>query len=180
MASSQQWLSWTQTQLTDYPFLHLPLCETPPEVTPQERWRWRDFFARGGTLFMDYCETLSSERERAWEAWALQIYRDAEWIPLRRSDVLSFSFYLLEKRMLLGSEGVPIRLLEQNDRYIMIFNRSPRLAWSNLAQSAVRVNNNRPDTELALRFYVNLGMYLLTGDYKSDQLHLPTILLRRK
>ena len=32
--------------------------------------------------------------------------------------------------------------------------------------------------ELAYRFGINLMMYALTGDYKSDQVHLPTIMER--
>jgi hypothetical protein len=32
--------------------------------------------------------------------------------------------------------------------------------------------------ELAYRFGINLVMYTLTGNYKSDQVHLPSILKR--
>ena len=32
--------------------------------------------------------------------------------------------------------------------------------------------------ELAYRFGINLVMYVLTGNYKSDQVHLPSILQR--
>jgi hypothetical protein len=32
--------------------------------------------------------------------------------------------------------------------------------------------------ELAYRFGVNVVMYVLTGNYKADQVHLPTILER--
>ena len=32
--------------------------------------------------------------------------------------------------------------------------------------------------EMALRFGINLVMYVLTGNYKSDQVHVPAILER--
>ena len=32
--------------------------------------------------------------------------------------------------------------------------------------------------ELAFRFGINLVMYVLTGNYKSDQVHLPSIIER--
>ena len=32
--------------------------------------------------------------------------------------------------------------------------------------------------EMAMRFGVNLVMYVLTGNYKSDQVHVPAILER--
>ena len=82
--------------------------------------------------------------------------------------------------MLLGDEGGPIRLLEQDGRFIMIWNRSKRYSWETMLRNQVQINPNPTEIETGLRFYVNLAMYLLTGDYKTDQLHLPTILLRRK
>jgi hypothetical protein len=42
------------------------------------------------------------------------------------------------------------------------------------------VDSNPPVDEVRLRLYVNLMMALLAGDYKSDHLHLPTILRRRR
>ena len=54
----------------------------------------------------------------------------------------------------------PGRSMDRADR------RSP---WSPAA-SAQR--------EMAMRFGVNLVMYVLTGNYKSDQVHVPAILER--
>ena len=35
-----------------------------------------------------------------------------------------------------------------------------------------------PQREMAMRFGINLVMYVLTGNYKSDQVHVPAILER--
>ena len=180
LGREQEFVRLSQSKLTEYPFLHFPLCEDPPNLDLQARWRWRDYFASGGTLFLDHCSTQTPAREQAWLEWSQELYPEANWETMSRSHVLSYSFYLLEKRMLLGNEGVPIRLLEQNDRFIMIWNRSERFAWQTLQRRPVSINPNPGEIETSLRFYVNLMMYLLAGDYKTDQLHLPTILLRRK
>ena len=89
-------------------------------------------------------------------------------------------FYLLDKRMTLGKEGTPISLLKQGGRVIIIHNNSQRWSWSSLKRSKVSETLNPPELEIHLRLYINIFMFLLTGDYKGDQLHLPTILLRRR
>src|SRR5271166_5277218 len=40
------------------------------------------------------------------------------------------------------------------------------------------VPGGEPQREMAMRFGVNLVMYVLTGNYKSDQVHVPAILER--
>jgi hypothetical protein len=40
------------------------------------------------------------------------------------------------------------------------------------------VPGGEPQREMALRFGVNLVMYVLTGNYKTDQVHVPAILER--
>ena len=40
------------------------------------------------------------------------------------------------------------------------------------------VPGGEPQREMAMRFGINLVMYVLTGNYKSDQVHVPAILER--
>ena len=138
------------------------------------------FFAGGGTLMLDHCFSQTTAIEKDWFRWSQSLFPKSSWETISRSHVLSYTFYLLEKKMLLGNDGVPIRLLDQDGRFIMLWNRSKRFSWETMMRNQVRINSNPTDIETGLRFYVNLLMYLLTGDYKTDQLHLPTILLRRK
>lgn len=180
MSPQQNWSDWLTFQLWETPFLHVPLCFSPPELTIKEKWRWRDFFAGGGTLMLDHCSSQTAAIEEAWVLWSKLLFPESSWETMSRSHVLSYSFYLLEKKMLLGNEGVPIRLLDHDGRFIMIWNRSKRFSWETMMSNQLRINPNPTEIETGLRFYVNLAMYLLTGDYKTDQLHLPTILLRRK
>ena len=60
MSPQQQWSDWLTFPLWEKPFLHVPLCFSPPELTIEEKWRWRDFFAGGGTLMLDHCSLQTS------------------------------------------------------------------------------------------------------------------------
>ena len=68
-----------------------------------------------------------------------------------------------------------------------ILRRARGLLWRALAVAillAALVNpslveeKRSPQREMAMRFGVNLVMYVLTGNYKSDQVHVPAILER--
>ena len=43
---------------------------------------------------------------------------------------------------------------------------------------ALLIPDDAEQRELAYRFGVNLVMYALTGNYKTDQVHVPTLLER--
>ncbi len=177
MHPEQQWISYDLPSFRQYPFLHLRMCDAPPPLSLEDKLHFRDFFNTGGTLYLDYCGQTFLE---AWKEWGKSIYPDIRWEELNSAHVLSHSFYLLEKRILLNQGHSSIYVLKNDGRFIMILNQSARFAWKTFRESSVSKAYNAPDDEMRLRFYINLMMYLLTGDYKSDQLHLPTILLRRK
>ena len=156
-----------------------------PEMNLESRFRWRDFIHSGGTLFMDSCpdsRTMEDQKafNQSWKDWGRSIFPGSGWSPLNRKHTLSFSFYLLEKRMLLQNEGSPFSMLELDGRVIFLHNQSPRWSWHTLKSSPVSAQLNPRNIEIHLRLYINLMMLFLSGDYKQDQLHLPTILLRRR
>ncbi|MBF0238005.1 MAG: DUF4159 domain-containing protein [SAR324 cluster bacterium] len=165
--------------LRKYPFLHLEMCREPPVLKLAEKFAWRDFFNSGGTLFLDACSG-SNPVISQWKQWGEQIFANSGWVPLNSSHTLSFSFYLLEKKMRYARGGNPVSVLENDGRFIIILNQSTAWNWNSFVASEVSPLLNEFPLELHLRFYVNLLMYLQTGNYKSDQLHLPTILLRRR
>ena len=126
--------------------------------------------------------TLEEQKtfNQSWKDWGRSIFPGTGWSPLNRKHTLSFSFYLLEKRMLLQNEGSPFSMLELDGRVILLHNQSPRWSWHTLKSSPVSAQLNPRNIEIHLRLYINLMMLFLSGDYKQDQLHLPTILLRRR
>ena len=174
----RQWVAYDPSALRNYPFLHWEMCGLPPPLSLEDTLHFRDFFNAGGTLYLDYCDGTTDYAE--WKAWGTLIYPDTKWEALQSAQVLAHSFYLLKKHLLLQGRQAGVFTLENDGRFIMILNQNPRLAWKAFEKSLVSKNYNTPLNEMRLRFYINLLMYLLTGSYKADQLHLPTILLRRK
>ena len=55
---------------------------------------------------------------------------------------------------------------------------APGRSTSRAARPFACVPGGEPQREMAMRFGVNLVMYVLTGNYKSDQVHVPAILER--
>ena len=180
----QRFVFFETERLSQYSFLHAEMCSQAMDMDLKKKLRWRDYFNNGGTLFLDACNEGSAENNgtitESWKTWGESVFGDSGWSPLNRGHELSYSFYLLDKRMLLGKRGTPISLLKQGGRVIIIHNNSQRLSWTRLKRSEVSASLNPPEVEIHLRLYINFLMLLLTGDYKGDQLHLPTILLRRR
>jgi hypothetical protein len=81
------------------------------------------------------------------------------------------------------ADGMPFRNLNDGVTPVVIGGNDWAAAW------AVEENGNRMfpvgrgysgerQREIALRFGVNLIMHVLTGNYKSDQVHVPALLDR--
>ncbi|MBI1300102.1 MAG: DUF4159 domain-containing protein [Alphaproteobacteria bacterium] len=106
--------------------------------------------------------------------------------PIQNDHVLGRSFYLLkefpgrfsdgtfwvEENSLTGRDGVSSVMIGSNDWASEWANATPSQPYR-----AYQRGNER-QTELSLRFGVNLVMYALTGNYKADQVHIPHILER--
>lgn len=178
MHPEQQWVPYAPETFRQYPFLHWEMCGTPPPLSLKSKLHFRDFFIAGGTLYLDHCPGTPFVEE--WKAWTASIFPKTQWASLNASQALAFSFYLLEKRMLLSRGRTFIDVLENDGRFIMVMNRNPEMAWKRFRQAPLSRGLNSRNHEISLRFYINFLMYTLTGNYKADQLHLPTILLRRK
>lgn len=81
------------------------------------------------------------------------------------------------------AEGMPFRNLNDNVTPVVIGGGDWAAAWAvdGTGVPLVPVGrgfNGERQRELAYRFGVNLVMYVLTGNYKSDQVHVPALLDR--
>ena len=80
-------------------------------------------------------------------------------------------------------EGMPFRNLNDGVTPVVIGGNDWAAAWAVNAQGdplfpVGRGYTGERQRELALRFGVNLVMHVLTGNYKSDQVHVPALLER--
>lgn len=119
--------------------------------------------------------------------------------PIPADHVLTRSFYLLQDfpgrfqradvwveaapRDAVKTEGVPFRTLNDGVSPVVIGGNDWAAAWaiSRDGQPLYPVGRGFAgdrQREIAFRFGVNLVMYVLTGNYKSDQVHVPALLER--
>ena len=80
-------------------------------------------------------------------------------------------------------EGMPFRNLNDGVTPVVIGGNDWASAWAvtSTGQSMLPVGRGcggERQRELAYRFGVNLVMHVLTGNYKSDQVHVPALLDR--
>jgi hypothetical protein len=184
--------------LSFYPLLYWPMDPRERSLSPRALAKVADYMRQGGTILFD-TRDLSLGAPNAGQETLRRLTRGLDIPPLEKvpSDhVLSKAFYLLrdfpgrwsgapvwvealppEKpgthAPARGGDGVSPVIIGGND-------------WA--AAWAVDLNGRRflfepvpggeSQREMAFRFGVNVVMYALTGNYKTDQVHAPALIER--
>ncbi len=190
-------------ELAFFPFLYWPVTPDQPLPSPQAYARLNRYLANGGMILFDTRDadiagsapTANARRLREI-AFGLDI---PPLEPLPEDHVLTRSFYLLKEMpgryrattLWIEAappdaeriEGMPFRNLNDNVSPVIIGNGDWAAAWAidQGGQPLLPVGRGRSgerQREFAYRFGVNLIMYALTGNYKSDQVHVPALLER--
>ena len=178
-------------ELIFFPLLYWPVVpgEAPP--SPQAVERINKFLATGGTILFDTQDqgastpfTAQATQERLKQiAAGLEI---PPLMPVPPDHVLTKSFYLMQEfpgRWSGGTLWIEPAADQVNDGVASVIVGSNDWAGAWAVDASGRplhaaVPGGEPQRELAYRFGVNLVMYALTGNYKSDQVHVPAILER--
>jgi hypothetical protein len=171
-------------ELIFFPLLYWPVVpgEAPP--SPRAVERINKFLATGGTILFDTQDagdstafTAAATQQRLRQiAAGLEI---PALIPVPPGHVLTKSFYLMQEfpgRWAGGTVWVEPTAGQVNDG-----SNDWAGAWAVGADGRPLypvVPGGERQREFAYRFGVNLVMYALTGNYKSDQVHVPAILER--
>jgi hypothetical protein len=179
-----------QDELIFFPLLYWPVAAEQPTLSPRAIERLNRFIETGGTIFFDTRDqaegggTGSSAGQRLRQLVSGLNIPPLE--PVQPDHVLTKSFYLMQEfpgRWSGGQLWVEPTEDRVNDGVatVMIGSNDYAGAWAVDEQgrpaNAV-VPGGEPQREQAFRFGVNLVMYALTGNYKSDQVHVPAILER--
>ena len=184
-------------------FLYWPVSDDQPSPSPQAYVRLNHFLRSGGMILFDTRDgdiaglggpdgTAALKRLAA----PLDIPPLA---PVPRDHVLTRTFYLLQDfpgryqgrdnwaeappADAAAAEGVPFRSLNDGVSPVVIGGNSWAEAWAldenGLPMFSVGSGlDGERQREMANRFGVNLIMYVMTGNYKSDQVHVPALLDR--
>jgi hypothetical protein len=179
-------------ELAFYPLLYWPMTPEQKPLGPGALRRLDAYLRHGGIVFFDTRDqgALEGLGEAGEGTRALRaIVRGLDippLVPLPPDHVLTKSFYLL--RQFPGRwDGGTIWLDSGDGRLndgvasVLIGSNDYAGAWAvDDFGSALfpAVPGGEQQREMAYRFGVNLVMYALTGNYKSDQVHVPAILER--
>jgi hypothetical protein len=190
--------------LAFYPILYWPVSPDQPTPSDAAYAKLNAYLRAGGLILFDTRDSdvarfgTASVEGRALRrlAAALDI---PELEPVPQDHVLTRSFYLLQDfpgrhpgrdvwveaapKEAARAEGMPFRNLNDGVTPVVIGGNDWAAAWAIDARGAPllpvgRGLSGERQRELAYRFGVNLVMHVLTGNYKSDQVHVPALLER--
>lgn len=188
-ASQPMGVDIVRDDLSFFPLLYWPIGDTQPPLSQTAADNLNQYMARGGTLLIDLRQppvatigTDSRDRLRR-----LTYMLDLPPLTVTPSDhVLTRSFYLLQDfpgRWSGGDVWVEPSDSGANDGVsrVIVGSQDWAGAWAMDEYGRPRypvVPGGERQREMAYRFGVNVVMYMLTGNYKSDQVHVPAILER--
>lgn len=176
-----------------YPFILMMIPDNGLTLTPEERARLASYLRNGGALIIDTRRGGDVSAGRQIDPRLATLLEGLDLPPLKRAGddhVLSRSFYLLDA----FNGRYPDRPLwiegdtqTENDARrgdgistIFITDADMASAWAinDKNRPVFSVEGGERNREMAYRTGVNIVMYILTGNYKDDQVHLPSLLER--
>lgn len=169
-------------ELAFFPLLYWPVTSTPAP-SPKAAARLNVYLRDGGTILFDTRDPSAGMDALRILIQDLNIPALA---PVSADHVLTRSFYLLNSFPGRWTGGVvwlerPGERVNDGVSSVIVGAHDWVGAWAmDEAQRPLHavVPGGERQREMAFRFGINLVMYVLTGNYKADQVHLPTILER--
>ncbi len=185
-------------ELAFYPFLYWPVPDKDISLTPNAVDRLNRYMRQGGVIVFDSRDGGIGTTQRHLRDLLRQL--DIPPLdPLPKDHVMNRTFYLIQDapgRYLDGQVWVeaavnkeqsdptlPFRKLNDGVTPVIIGSNDWAAAWAINEQGDPmypigRGRAGERQREMAIRFGINLVMHVLTGNYKSDQVHVPALLDR--
>jgi hypothetical protein len=169
-------------ELSVYPLLYWPISASSQPLSDQAREKLNRYLSTGGMILID--TKAGAGDGRAGLGKLIQGIDVPTLAPVPPGHVLTKSFYLLDEfpgRVPGGEVWVERDQDARNDGVssVVVGSADWAGAWAVDATSGMPLYNLSPggerQREWAYRFGVNLVMYALTGNYKSDLVHAPFI-----
>jgi hypothetical protein len=169
-------------ELSVYPLLYWPISASSQPLSDQAREKLNRYLSTGGMILIDTKAGAGDGRLNLGKL--IQGIDVPSLAPLPPGHVLTKSFYLLDEfpgRVPGGEVWVERDQDARNDGVssVVVGSADWAGAWAVDATSGMPLFSLSPggerQREWAYRFGVNLVMYALTGNYKSDLVHAPFI-----
>ena len=192
-------------ELALYPFLYWPVTEASPIPSTDAYARLNRYLRSGGMILFDTRDAEIARLTGGTTSAGRRLQRIAAGLdipplePVPADHVLTRTFYLLADfpgRYRGGTlwveaappdarraEGMPFRNLNDGVTPVVIGANDWASAWA-VDEAGMpllpvgRGSTGERQREMALRFGMNLIMHVLSGNYKSDQVHVPALLER--
>jgi hypothetical protein len=191
-------------ELAFFPFLYWPVTPDQPTPSPEAYAKLNRYLRLGGMILFDtrdaniggFGQATPNGRKLQELAAPLDV---PPLEPIPPDHVLTRAFYLLQDfpgRFASRdvwveaappdaeqAEGMPFRNLNDNVTPVVIGGNDWAAAWAMDERGVAMFPVGRGfagerQREIAYRFGINLVMHVLTGNYKSDQVHVPALLDR--
>ncbi|MCA8868596.1 MAG: DUF4159 domain-containing protein [Rhodobacteraceae bacterium] len=192
-------------ELAFYPMIYWPVSESQALPSKAAYGRLNNYLLTGGMILFDTRDanlgglgTATPNGRRLQQLAAGLNIPALE--PIPPDHVLTRTFYLLQDfpgryagaevwveaapKDAVRIEGMPFRNLNDGVSPVLIGGNDWASAWAMTRQGDAMFPVGRGgyagqrQREIAYRFGINLVMYVLTGNYKSDQVHVPALLER--
>jgi len=191
-------------ELAFFPMLYWPITPGQPTPSAEAYSKLNDYLRSGGMILFDTRDAdtasfgASSPNGRKLQELAAPLDIPAL-EPIPADHVMTRTFYLLQDfpgrhnsrdiwveaadPNIEQVEGMPFRDLNDGVTPVVIGGNDWAAAWAVTSGGAPMLPVGRGfsgerQREIAYRFGINLVMHVLTGNYKSDQVHVPALLDR--
>jgi hypothetical protein len=191
-------------ELSFFPFLYWPITPDQPTPSAEAYAKLNRYLRSGGMILFDTRDAnlggFGSATPNGRKLQQLAAPLDVPPLePVPPDHVLTRTFYLLQdfpgrhssREVWVEAappdaeqaEGMPFRNLNDNVTPVVIGGNDWAAAWAldgrgNALYPVGRGFAGERQREIAFRFGINLIMHVLTGNYKSDQVHVPALLDR--
>jgi hypothetical protein len=175
-----------EAELRKYPFLYLAGDQAFPVPDEADLARLRRHLAAGGMLLIDGADGggVASAFDRSVRALTRQLFPKEPLEKLPSDHVIYKAFYLLRAPVGRTARVPYLEAVTHDGRAAIVYSQNDLGgAWARdeFGQWEHEVYPGGPEQrEMAFRLGINLVMYALCLDYKTDQVHVPFILRRRK
>jgi len=178
-------VTWDSPELFYQPLLWIAGCEAFDPFPDNAIFTLKKYLAFGGTIVFDDCTALSGGGfDRSVRLTAERLFPKNPLKALPSDHDIYKSFFLLD--------GAPGRLSAAREmegvvsggRTVILYSKNDLGgAWARRADGAFvheSIDSGEAGRERAFRMGLNIFLYSLNIDYKSDQVHIPFILKRRR
>jgi hypothetical protein len=154
-----------------------------PPLTGREVAGLQRFISLGGVMFVDDFAPEVGAFGKAAKRELSRVLPDGAPVPVGTENVLFRSFYLLRRPVGRTESSPKLDVIMRGGQPQVIFSTHDLLGA--LARSANGTHpfsvmpGGEPGREQAMRFAVNVAMYVLCSNYKDDQVHAPFLMRRR-